>query len=315
MKISKQTLVAACVVVAVLSAKVSYGEIIAKDLFDNVADGDVSIGGQNYAATGFTGSWSTPGTNLMYTAQNFNTLAAYGPPSQETNPGGVWQNQSAGPNYATSAYTARALASSAQIDLSQDGVYYFSFKGRKGLDAAGFVGFSTGASSTDSFVSVGWTWDNCRQIGETDPTPVRHATSFIGQGTLGADAGAYGIRVAGNDWTISPDDSRFFVGRITASATGSDRVDLKVYNPSDTIDNDLNAIAWTNTYSFQSGATLNHVILGMNGGNGGGELDAFRLGTTWTDATGVATVPEPGTVALLLTGVMGLLAYAWRKRT
>jgi hypothetical protein len=32
------------------------------------------------------------------------------------------------------------------------------------------------------------------------------------------------------------------------------------------------------------------------------------------DIFGVATVPEPGTVVLLATGLVGLLAYAWRKR-
>jgi hypothetical protein len=32
------------------------------------------------------------------------------------------------------------------------------------------------------------------------------------------------------------------------------------------------------------------------------------------DVAGSATVPEPGTLALLATGLIGLLAYAWRKR-
>lgn len=315
MKASKRLLVAACLGVALLSANVGRAEILAKDLFDNVTDGDVSIGGQNYAATGFTGAWSVPGSDLMFTARNFNTLPAYGPPSQDTNPGGVWQSGGGGPNYQSNAYTARSLTSSAQINLGQDGVYYFSFKGRRGGDdIAGFMGLSTGASATNSFVDVGWTWGNCRLVGETDADPVRHATSFIGQGTMDTENGAYNIRSAGSDWSISAGSNRFFVARITASAAGSDRIDLKVYSDSDAIDNNLSTIAWTNSYSFQSSDVLNHVILGMNGGSGGGEVDAFRLGTTWTDVTGVNTVPEPGAMCLLGAGVLGLLAYAWRRR-
>ena len=36
-----------------------------------------------------------------------------------------------------------------------------------------------------------------------------------------------------------------------------------------------------------------------------GNVDSLRL---------TATVPEPATVTLLVTGLIGLLAYAWRKR-
>jgi hypothetical protein len=33
-----------------------------------------------------------------------------------------------------------------------------------------------------------------------------------------------------------------------------------------------------------------------------------------TDGTGLSIVPEPGTLILLGTGVLGLLCYAWRQR-
>ena len=36
-----------------------------------------------------------------------------------------------------------------------------------------------------------------------------------------------------------------------------------------------------------------------------GTIDNFEI---------VGTVPEPGTIVLLITGLIGLLAYAWRKR-
>jgi hypothetical protein len=41
--------------------------------------------------------------------------------------------------------------------------------------------------------------------------------------------------------------------------------------------------------------------------------DEIRLGTTFASVT-PSSVPEPSTVGLLVTGLFGLLAYAWRKR-
>ena len=53
-----------------------------------------------------------------------------------------------------------------------------------------------------------------------------------------------------------------------------------------------------------------------------GALDELQLYTGWIGTDGVAflynnpgaTIPEPGTSALLATGLIGLLCYAWRKR-
>jgi hypothetical protein len=39
-----------------------------------------------------------------------------------------------------------------------------------------------------------------------------------------------------------------------------------------------------------------------------------NYGNTYTAALGIKAVPEPGTLALIVAGLAGLLAYAWRKR-
>lgn len=46
------------------------------------------------------------------------------------------------------------------------------------------------------------------------------------------------------------------------------------------------------------------------GGFGGGAQTCYRE----IDVFGVSSVPEPSTIVLVLTGMLGLLAYAWRKR-
>ena len=58
--------------------------------------------------------------------------------------------------------------------------------------------------------------------------------------------------------------------------------------------------------------------LGLMGTFGSGDEVTFAVDgvhlASGEYTLGVASVPEPGTLVLLATGLIGLLAYAWRKR-
>jgi hypothetical protein len=43
-----------------------------------------------------------------------------------------------------------------------------------------------------------------------------------------------------------------------------------------------------------------------------GDIDEIRIGTTYADV--VPSIPEPNVVILLVTGLIGIMAYAWRRR-
>lgn len=80
-----------------------------------------------------------------------------------------------------------------------------------------------------------------------------------------------------------------------------------------TLDGVTKVINQTTLPAFTT-TTGNHV-LGVNTSNGGiryfdGEMRNVVISDTYTPLS----TPEPGTLGLLVTGLLGLLAYAWRKR-
>jgi len=70
---------------------------------------------------------------------------------------------------------------------------------------------------------------------------------------------------------------------------------------------------------WENNETWTFVIEDFVGANGGpaapfDDIGIASLSSGWPKATGSILVPEPSTLALLLTAGFGLLAYAWRKR-
>jgi hypothetical protein len=81
---------------------------------------------------------------------------------------------------------------------------------------------------------------------------------------------------------------------------------------------DLNSLGTPLTGSVNIGDSL--YLVGLGGYNTAPDnavmaaYDAIRLSNGTAAFADVTGVPEPGAIVLLLTGLVGLAAYAWRKR-
>lgn len=126
-------------------------------------------------------------------------------------------------------------------------------------------------------------------------------------GYWGPDGNAWGILTTGNDYLFD----------MTYDPTGVDathgKLTVELRNASDN-----SPVATTTTSGILSGAgdhtmTLDGFGIAANysTSNPGGSYEVYVDNLTYT-ATGV--IPEPSSLALLAAGLLGLLAYAWRKR-
>jgi hypothetical protein len=124
-----------------------------------------------------------------------------------------------------------------------------------------------------------------------------------------------------NHWDLQKVMGGSYASSVTQDATTTFMV-MKVIFGGGSGGNDLIHV-WMNpnpsvtpldTSTDIDGQTAHHVItkLGLGGSSDAKlTLDELRIGTTYADVIGT---PEPSVVTLLTTGLIGLLAYAWRKR-
>ena len=302
----KRAALALCAVLTAGSAQ-SNAAILVQELFDNMAL-NVSISGQGDSASsiGLTGTWvQNAGGAVISTANNFNVQPLPGLPPQSSALGGVWKG--GGGDWGTGIWATRQMT--APIDLAADGTYYFSFRLNNTGDTAMGFGLASGSANTSEFVGVGGHWNNNLDIGGIQARNSLYTSwGTRDQNLAGNNDGPYAMRQHTAEGSLN--GRGLVVGRLVTTAAGTDTLSLKLYFDGNTIDSDLGAISWTLTDSFNSSMSATNLLLWING-SGNGELDAFRLGTTWQDVTGVTPVPEPG--ALLLGGV-GLAGVFLRRR-
>jgi hypothetical protein len=298
------------------SATGIHASILVQELFDGISSGATLDGAGNTATSiGLTGAWKTNGSQGIFTADNFDVdgFTLPGLPSNQGTSGGVYNNTN---SYDTTIYATRPLA--VPINFNTDRKIFFSVRlNNSGATAMG-IGLSTGNTPADDFVGAGLSWDNARSAasGQNEAGDA----AVISYGTLnptlatvnGTDNvivdGPYSIRAF--EPAGSATGYGLLVGRITMSSTGNDVIEIKRYAENQTIDNNLEAISWSAQSTFNSTMSASQLILWMNG-TGTGELDAIRIGDTWTDVTGVVlAAQQPGLAGSSVSGVTGTGAQA-----
>jgi hypothetical protein len=111
------------------------------------------------------------------------------------------------------------------------------------------------------------------------------------------------------------------VGKVVTTSAGVQTLTMYAVGAGTqfTNDTDLGAAVCTGTlnlgtyYDDSFGVTSVGVYSRIAAAGAERVVDNIRIGTTLADVTG-AVVPEPSTLALLVGGLIGLIAYAWRKR-
>lgn len=287
------------------------GALIVQELWDAVAGPppgtDVTLNGAGDTATsiGFASgsTWATNGTygDQIFTASNFNVQPLPGLPPQASATGGVYWN-AATSHWDKDIYATRQLATT--INFADSQTLYFGVRLRNGSDTAVGLGFADGPNGSANFVGAGLTWNNATAVYGSDAAN----SLYLSMGTLdqnlgGSNVGPYAILAHTAAGSI--DGSGLIVGRLTLNPTGNDLIDLKLYRAGDAIEEDPADVTWSLQGAFESDLQASHMLLWLNGGGWGGELDAIRVGTSWNE------VPEPSAALLAF---LGLLALPRRRR-
>lgn len=312
MKSRLLTLVALAATASALNASIKVQE-----LFDDISSGNASLNGAGDTATsiGMTGNWTTHVSNDINTADNFNVDGATLPglPSNNGANGSVWNGTN---SYGIGIYASRPLA--APIDFNTDQTIYFSVRLNNSGDSAMGIGLAEGTLITSKFVGAGFTWNNARSAmtGQNDSGNA----AYISYGTLNpekatvagnVDVGVDGVyAIQTHEPSGSVNGYGLLVGRVTIKSSGADIIQIKRYAENETIDNNLDSLSWSATGSFDTSMSATQVLLWMNG-NGTGQLDAIRFGSTWTDVTGVTLeAGQPGLSGASAGSITGTSAQA-----
>jgi hypothetical protein len=144
------------------------------------------------------------------------------------------------------------------------------------IDQSARFGFSTGNALGDNFTTTAGNAPMIYLRQTVDPG-MDIAARYIAEGNWGTQTTGLGVPTT---YTIVLETTGAWSAEFYAGATS------------------------LGTYTYTTNPTVAYVGFGCSAYHNDMVVDNFTL----------SEVPEPGTMALLATGLIGLLAYAWRKR-
>jgi len=283
---SRKLLCLTVVILTLAAAGTAQATLSAYDGFNYTAGN--SLVGQN-GGSGWGGAWASSGGDTTWTAGG--TGLTYHDAVNNLDlqvSGGCGIGSSTATNWFTEPRTLGTSISSGTLYLSQL-LYFTNDENGKGPHYIALKG----TSSAMAYISPAWGGTNYWRLcvrNQSGSDTVSSSTSYY------AKAG----------------ETHFVVMKIEFDANG---VNEKV---SMYLDPALNAEPSTplfsiNTVNIGTVGGWEFLLRGSSGNTDTVHADEIRIGTTWADVAPVA-VPEPSTIALLASGLVGLLAYAWRKR-
>lgn len=217
--------------------------------------------------------------------------------------GGIWWDAA---TWDTKSWALRQLAAGSQLNMGVDATYYLTFKMTyRSDDSLGF-GFSAGEADTSRFLSVGVNWNTTSFNGNLSAKRLvaTYGTLNVDQGVSGANAWSTNSQVANN---VNYD----VLVKITAKASGEDLIQAAFFATSRTGYGLIPAaeanVTWDLTHNFVDNNTYTHLLAFINGGTRYANLDAFRMGTAYSDVVQIQPLitaqPVPSPAASIYAGV------------
>ena len=303
--------------------------LLVRELFDGLTP-SLNGAGDSSTSLGFEPgtTWTANLTDSMKVADNFNVDPGITNelPFLINGNGGLWWSPPGSGNYDIGWWATRQLAAASQINFAADGVYYITYNMRRRSDDGIGFGLATGSDPASQFISVGATWNN------TSFNPPANQKLVVATGTLNVGQGPYGAN-AYSATQVNTDGRNLILIKITTSATGDDMVQAAFFNATrtgyQTVPPNEADVVWDVSYTFADDNTYTHLLAYVNGPTSSGELDAYRLGTSYSDVVQITPVitaqpsPSPSnhvftgtSVALSVTATGGFplpLSYQWFK--
>jgi hypothetical protein len=204
-------------------------------------------------------------------------------------------------NAAASTYTANFDTNIEGWDAGGDGPYYGSTGGQDGGGYAGSQRNGSGGYFCPSEPSPLY-GDVAANLGSTMLTYSYYLKSINGNASSGGKVYVFAQDVSKNDtiWDYTPADTSVPLDWKQYTFT----VDTTATTPPEGWSEVAGTMSWADSWK--------HVTLYNFWNTAGNGLVDNGIDTISVGPAGA--VPEPATISLLITGLLGLLAYAWRKR-